>query len=65
MLKIVHDTLEILGKEYISKLECCDECFCEVFCILNGRRNGRVPYKDCHENIIDYVIDVTKILLTM
>lgn len=44
---------EILITEYLSKCHCCDECFCECWCILNNRRKGRVPHDGCKQNILD------------
>lgn len=43
---------ELLAKEYIDKVECCDECFCEMFCIKNGLRKGREPYSECYKNVL-------------
>ncbi len=43
---------ELLAKEYINKVKCCDECFCEMFCIENGLRKGRKPYSECYKNVL-------------
>ena len=46
-----------LAREYLSKCECCDECFAEIFCISENRREGRVSSKNemkCVNNIKDY-----------
>lgn len=52
------EEFEILAQEYISKCNCCDECFAEYFCIENQRRDGRNPCNDrtkCVKNIFDYL----------
>ena len=46
---------EILIKEYLSKCECCDECFAEYFCIKNDLRESREPKDYCVENIRQYL----------
>lgn len=43
---------ELLAKEYIDKVKCCDECFCEMFCIENGLRKGREPHSECYKNVL-------------
>ena len=45
---------ERLIKEYLSKVECCDECFASIFCTVNRLRESRVPQKYCPENIKMY-----------
>jgi hypothetical protein len=45
---------ERLIKEYLSKVECCDECFASIFCTVNRLRESRVPQKYCVENIKKY-----------
>lgn len=47
-----------LAREYLSKVKCCDECFCESWCIENGTKNSRVPYKGCEWNIIKYIAEM-------
>lgn len=49
------DLLNILIKEYLSKCECCDECFAEYFCIKNDLRESREPKDYCIENIKQYL----------
>lgn len=49
------DLLNILIKEYLSKCECCDECFAEYFCIKNYLRESREPKDYCIENIKQYL----------
>lgn len=44
---------ERLTKEYLSKTNCCDECFCEYWCIINGTKKDRLPYDGCEQNIIN------------
>lgn len=41
-----------LSAEYVSKVECCDECFCNFYCIANGLKNGRKPGSFCSYNVI-------------
>lgn len=43
-----------LTREYLSKVKCCDECFCETYCICNGLKKTRYPHEGCEWNIIDY-----------
>lgn len=50
---MILDSLTLLAKEYISKVECCDECFCEMFCIDHKTKKGRCPYDGCELNIVD------------
>ena len=49
------DLPDILIKEYLSKCECCDECFAEYFCIKNDLRESREPKDYCVENIRQYL----------
>ena len=49
------DLPDILIKEYLSKCECCDECFAEYFCIKNDLRESREPKDYCIENIKQYL----------
>ncbi len=49
-----------LANEYISKIKCCDECFCESWCIENGTKESRVPYKGCECNITKYLAELFK-----
>lgn len=44
--------IDRLAKEYLSKIDCCDECFCEYWCIENETKRSRCPYKGCEDNII-------------
>ena len=46
-----------LIKEYLSKCECCDECFAEYFCIENDLRKDRIPQDYCVCNIKQYFND--------
>lgn len=48
---------DILAREYMSKVKCCDECFASTFCTINGLRNSRVPQDYCVENIKRYFGD--------
>lgn len=47
-----------LAKEYLSKVKCCDECFCENWCIEHGVKESRVPYKGCEWNIIKHLAEL-------
>lgn len=52
------DSLGRLAREYISKVDFCDECFATWYCTSEGRRESRVPCSDenkCAETIIDYL----------
>lgn len=49
--KLAEEINERLINEYISKVECCDECFASVYCTLNKLRESRVPQDYCVENI--------------
>lgn len=55
------ESLERLSKEYIFKCKCCDECFAEMFCITNHKRESRVPHKD----IMKCVLNITEYLKTI
>ena len=48
---------ERLINEYISKVDCCDECFVSVYCTVNGLRKSRVPQDYCVDNIKSYFCD--------
>lgn len=52
---------ELLAKEYLSKVNCCDECFCECWCIMNGTKKSRVPYKGCEQNVIRHLAEISTI----
>ena len=45
----------LLASEYLSKCECCDECFAEFYCIENQLRASRVPQDYCVKNIYTYL----------
>lgn len=47
-----------LAKEYLSKVKCCDECFCNYWCIMSGTKISALPYKGCEFNIINYLIEI-------
>lgn len=53
----VCESMTRLAKEYISKVKCCDECFCEYWCIENQFKDGRLPKKGCEHNVIKYLAD--------
>ena len=56
-IKILNLHEEVLGRlvnEYISKVNCCDECFASVYCTVNGLRESRLPQDYCIENIKKY-----------
>lgn len=55
------DLVNRLSQEYISKVKCCDECFCECFCTTNGVRKSRVPYEGCHQNLKTYLFTIFNI----
>lgn len=46
------EVMHRLAKEYISKVKFCDECFCEYWCITNGVKESREPYRGCEHNLI-------------
>lgn len=52
---IVTTNDEILIKEYLSKCNCCDECFAEIYCITHDLRDSRCPSDYCVSNIKDYL----------
>lgn len=52
---IVTTNDEILIKEYLSKCNCCDECFAEIYCITHDLRDSRYPNDYCVSNIKDYL----------
>ena len=52
---IVATNDEILIKEYLSKCNCCDECFAEIYCITHDLRDSRCPSDYCVSNIKDYL----------
>lgn len=49
-----------LANEYLSKIKCCDECFCNCHCILNGTKKDRRPHDKCVENIVYYLVDLSE-----
>ena len=51
---------ERLINEYLSKVECCDECFASVYCTVNRLRESRVPQDYCAQNIKRYFGDEAK-----
>lgn len=53
---------ERLINEYISKVECCDECFASVYCTVNGLRESRVPQDYCVNNIKRYFDDEANLM---
>lgn len=58
-----NESFVILAKEYVSKCTCCDECFAEIFCIENQRRESRFPCADkmkCVSNIADYLKEINE-----
>lgn len=48
---LTNDKYEKIIAEYISKCECCDECFATCFCTENGLRKCREPQDYCIQNI--------------
>lgn len=49
-----------LAREYLSKVKCCDECFCECWCIAHGTKEGKIPYKGCEWNIVKHLAEMFK-----
>ena len=58
MDKSYKEAIQRLAGEYISKVKCCDECFCEYWCIEQEKKENRVPYKGCEQNIIEYLAEM-------
>jgi len=56
----ITNALTRLSGEYISKIKYCDECFCEMWCIENGEKNGRTPHKGCEFNVIKNIEEIYK-----
>ena len=54
MIKLAEGINERLINEYISKVECCDECFASIYCTVNDLRESRVPQDYCVKNIKSY-----------
>ena len=54
------EAYEVLVKEYISKVECCDECCAYWYCVENKLRESRVPQEYCCENLKNYFKNVRK-----
>ena len=61
MSKLAEDINERLINEYISKVNCCDECFASTYCTVNGLRKSRVPQEYCVDNIKRYFDDNTNL----
>lgn len=57
MSELAEEINELLIKEYISKVGCCDECFASIYCTVNGLRESRVPQDYCVNNIKRYFVD--------
>lgn len=57
MNNLAKEINERLINEYISKVECCDECFASVYCTVNRLRESRVPQDYCVKNIKRYFVD--------
>lgn len=55
---VVSEPMVRLAKEYLSKVNYCDECFCETWCIINGTKASRVPYKGCECNVINNLFEI-------
>lgn len=51
------EMIERLGNEYMSKIQYCDECFCEYWCIENQVKEGRTPRKHCVYNVLNCLLD--------
>lgn len=51
----ISEAMMLLAREYISKINQCDECFCEMWCIDHETKDGRTPYKGCECNLICYL----------
>mgnify|MGYP003290511673 CR=1 FL=1 len=50
--------LDKIMREYLSKIKCCDECFCEFYCIENQLKKSRIPERDCDYKINKYLTDL-------
>ena len=57
MSKLAEEINERLINEYISKVDCCDECFASIYCTVNKLRKSRVPQDYCVKNIKSYFDD--------
>ena len=62
MNKLAEEINERLINEYISKVDCCDECFASVYCTVNRLRESRVPQDYCVKNIKRYFGDNTNLM---
>lgn len=49
------ESLEIITKEYLSKVNCCDECCAEHYCIKECIKTSREPVDGCDKKIIAYL----------
>ena len=41
--------------EYLGKVELCDECIAQSFCIKHSLRSARVPQDYCQNNMVEYL----------
>ena len=57
MESMMTEAMHRLSREYLSKVEVCDECFSECWCIEHETKESRVPHKGCEQNIIAYLSD--------
>lgn len=62
MNKLAEEINERLINEYISKVDCGDECFASVYCTVNRLRESRVPQDYCAKNIKRYFDDTTDLM---
>ena len=53
-----NDAYELLIREYISKVDVCDECFASCYCTVNHLRESREPQEYCVENVKQYFEEV-------
>ena len=59
----IKDAYEKIIAEYLSKINCCDECFASYYCIENELRTSREPKCQCLDNI-KKCLKNTRLLMT-
>lgn len=61
---VLTEQRDLMIGEYLSKVEVCDECRAQHYCIMNDLRRSREPQDYCEENFKQYLKSLTYPLKT-